>query len=268
MEYIKATKKDIDVVYELVQETIKTIYPKYYPVEVVDFFCEHHCKENIAKDVEDGRVGILTVDDSMVGTGCYKDNHITRVYVKPKYQGRGYGSYIMQCLETDIAKNHDSVELDASLPASHLYEKRGYKTVKHEKWNVENGVVLVYEIMEKPLASVATDICYDGRFFVPKNNTENGEVDGRTLFEYHQKGTVLWADYSGGDILKGHLIGCVATNGELDFYYHHINIQNQLKVGKCHSIPRILDGGKLELVEKWQWLNGDKSEGESVIVER
>ena len=122
--------------------------------------------------------------------------------------------------------------------------------------------------MEKPLASVATDICYDGRFFVPKNNTENGEVDGRTLFEYHQKGTVLWADYSGGDVLKGHLIGCVATNGELDFYYHHINIQNQLKVGKCHSIPRILDGGKLELVEKWQWLNGDKSEGESVIVER
>lgn len=268
MEYIKAIEKDIDAVYELVNETIKAIYPKYYPAEVVDFFCKHHCKENIAKDIEDGRVGILVVDDAMVGTGCYKDNHITRVYVKPKYQGRGYGSYIMQCLEADIAKNHDSVELDASLPASHLYEKRGYKTVKHEKWNVENSVVLVYEIMEKPLASVATDICYDGRFFVPKINTDNGEVDGRTLFEYHQKGTVLWADYSGGDVLKGHLIGCVATNGELDFYYHHINIQNQLKVGKCHSVPKILADGKLELAEKWQWLNGDNSEGESVVVER
>lgn len=177
MEYIKAIEKDIDAVYELVNETIKAIYPKYYPAEVVDFFCKHHCKENIAKDIEDGRVGILVVDDAMVGTGCYKDNHITRVYVKPKYQGRGYGSYIMQCLEADIAKNHDSVELDASLPASHLYEKRGYKTVKHEKWNVENSVVLVYEIMEKPLASVTTDICYDGRFFVPKINTDNGEVD-------------------------------------------------------------------------------------------
>ena len=59
----------------------------------------------------------------------------------------------MECLEADIAKNHESVELDASLPASHLYEKRGYKTVKHEKWSVENGVVLVYEIMEKPFAS-------------------------------------------------------------------------------------------------------------------
>lgn len=83
--------------------------------------------------------------------------------------------------------------------------------------------------MEKPLVSVNTDICYDGRFLVPKTNTENGEVD---------------------------------------FYYHHINNQNQLRVGKCHSIPRILDNGKLELAEKWQWLNGDKSEGESVIIEQ
>ena len=80
----------------------------------------------------------------------------------------------MECLEADIAKNHESVELDASLPASHLYEKRGYKTVKHEKWSVENGVVLVYEIMEKPFAGANTDICYEGRLFMPKNNTENG----------------------------------------------------------------------------------------------
>ena len=28
------------------------IYPKYYPVEVVDFFCEHHCIDAIAKDIE------------------------------------------------------------------------------------------------------------------------------------------------------------------------------------------------------------------------
>ena len=52
MEYIKAIEKDLDAVWELVQETIKTVYPKYYPAEVVDFFCEHHCKDNIAKDIE------------------------------------------------------------------------------------------------------------------------------------------------------------------------------------------------------------------------
>ena len=154
MEYIKATEKDLEHIVMLVQETIKTIYPKYYPKEVVEFFCELHCQENILKDIKAGLVGILIKDNEIVGTGCYKDNHITRVYVKPAYQKQGYGSYIMQCLENEIGLQCDSVCLDASLPASHLYEKRGYKTVKHERWNVENDVVLVYEIMEKRLVKM------------------------------------------------------------------------------------------------------------------
>lgn len=151
MEYVRAREKDIEEIVSAVQDTIVTVYPKYYPKEVVDFFCGLHCKENISKDVEAGLVGILLVDGMIVGTGCYKENHITRVYVKPEYQGLGYGSYIMQCLEAEIGLEYDRVYLDASLPACGLYEKRGYKTIKHDRWNVENGVVLVYEVMEKAL---------------------------------------------------------------------------------------------------------------------
>lgn len=32
-------------------------------------------------------------------------------------------------------------------------------------------------------------------------------------------------------------------------------------------IPQILDSGKIELSEEWQWLNGDKSKGTSIIIE-
>lgn len=268
MEYIKATESDTEEILMVVQDTIKTIYPRYYPQEVVTFFGELHCRENISKDIAAGFVGVLRDDDGIVGTGCYKDDHITRVYVKPKYQGKGYGSYIMQCLENEISVKYDMAYLDASLPASHLYEKRGYQTIRHEKWDVENGRVLVYEIMAKPLQHITTDICYDGRFFVPRENTENGEVDGNTVFSYHQRDNMVWADYSGGEIVRGHLVGTASENGELDFYYQHINEQEQVRVGVCHSVPRVLDNGKIELTEKWQWLNGDKSEGASVIVER
>lgn len=48
MEYIKATKNDAEEITSWVQETIRTIYPEYYPKEAVDFFCELHCEENIA----------------------------------------------------------------------------------------------------------------------------------------------------------------------------------------------------------------------------
>ena len=90
-EYISATIDNLEAVYNIVQNSIKETYLRYYPTEVVDFFCNLHSKENILKDIEEGLVGILTVDGKSVGTGCYKDNHITRVYVEPEYQGRGYG---------------------------------------------------------------------------------------------------------------------------------------------------------------------------------
>ena len=63
------------------------------------------------------------------------------------------------------------------------------------------------------------------------------------------------------------MIGTVAENGELDFYYQHINVKNQIRIGVCHSVPNILENGKIELIEKWQWLNGDKSVGSSRLVE-
>ena len=268
MEYIKATEKDLEQIVTLVQETIQTIYPKYYPKEVVDFFCELHNRDNIFTDIKAGFVGVLKNEDEIIGTGCYKENHITRVYVKPAYQKQGYGSYIMQCLENEIGASNEKVCLDASLPASHLYEKRGYKTVKHERWKVENGVILVYEVMEKRLTKCSTHICYEGKYFVPRENTENGEVDGKTLFAYHQNDNILWADYSGGEIIRGHLVGTVDENGELDFYYQHLNEQKQIRIGVCHSVPLILENGKIQLSEKWQWLNGDKSTGTSIVVEK
>ena len=266
MNYIKATKQDLEQILNIVQETILLIYPKYYPSEVVDFFSKHHCRENIERDVEAGRVGILKVENDIVGTGCYKDNHITRVYVLPKYQKQGYGSYIIQQLENEISKNYDDIFLDASLPACQLYEKRGYKTIRHDKYKVENNVVLVYEIMEKEL--INNKMFYDGKIFVSKENTANGEVDSQTQFEYHQRENMIWADYAGGEIIKGHLIGNITDNNELNFYYHHYNVNGQVRVGKCHSNPTILENGKIKLTENWQWMNGDKSKGKSVLIEK
>lgn len=52
MIYELAKPEDIQAVYNVVQHTIKTIYPKYYPMEVVDFFCGHHSEDAIEKDIK------------------------------------------------------------------------------------------------------------------------------------------------------------------------------------------------------------------------
>lgn len=151
MKYIAATPNDTDRIYTLVQETIRTVYPRYYPAEVVEFFAELHSSDNIRRDIKNHAVGMLFDGETIIGTGTCTENHITRVFVLPEYQGKGYGSHIMQQLEDKVSEKYDKAILDASLPSSLFYEDRGYVTVRHETWSCENDAVLVYGVMEKEL---------------------------------------------------------------------------------------------------------------------
>jgi hypothetical protein len=111
-------------------------------------------------------------------------------------------------------------------------------------------------------------INYNGRTLVPKTNSENGEANGQTVFRYFQEGKILWAEYAGGEIIRGHMIGTVSNDGALDFHYQHINAGGHIRIGKCRSTPNQTENGKLELHENWQWLNGDLSTGTSVVIEQ
>lgn len=151
MNYRKAQIKDAEAVTNIVQRTKAEIYPNYYPKEVVNFFGQIHCYEHVVRDIQKNAVFLLEIDGVPVGTGCYEENHITRVYVLPEFQGKGYGKYILKELEKEIAEKYDYIYLDASLPACRFYEKSGYQTIRHEEWACNNGAVLVYDVMEKKL---------------------------------------------------------------------------------------------------------------------
>ena len=155
MEFRLAKKEDLEQVYALVQETIRAVYPKYYLPEIVDMFCEYHSRDNVWKDIEAGNTFILFEGEALIGTGTKQENHITRVYVRPKFQGKGYGTYIMKQLEELISKNYDTIDIDASLPACRLYAHLGYETTDHGIWECKNDVIQVYEIMKKQLGKSA-----------------------------------------------------------------------------------------------------------------
>lgn len=154
MEFILAKKQDAERVHELVQETIKAVYPKYYLQEIVDMFCEFHNCENITQDIADENVYLLLAEGELIGTGTKKGNHITRVYVLPKFQNKGYGTFIMNRLEELISEKYNCVDIDASLPACRLYAHLGYRTIDHGIWECKNNVIQVYEIMKKELETM------------------------------------------------------------------------------------------------------------------
>lgn len=109
---------------------------------------------------------------------------------------------------------------------------------------------------------------YNNKTFAVVSNTKNGETSNETIFLYKQVGNILTSEYSGGKIAKGHLIGLVDENGNIDMCYHQVNEKGELMTGICKSKPEILENGKIRLHESWQWTSGDKSKGESIIEEK
>ena len=107
----------------------------------------------------------------------------------------------------------------------------------------------------------------NGKTFRASSNSENGEVSFATVFKYFEEDGLVWAEYFGGDILKGNLIGKRDDDGSLDLRYQHVNQRGEIKTGICRSQVDEDSNGKIRIKEKWKWTCDDYSEGESEIVE-
>src|ERR1051325_4564284 len=96
-------------------------------------------------------------------------------------------------------------------------------------------------------------INYNGRIFRTASNSSEGEVDARTTFRYHQQGNIVWAEYAGGKVMFGQLVGLILPDGQLEIRYQHVNEEGALMTGICISTPEVLSDGRLRLHEAWQW---------------
>ena len=239
-KFILADKEDAQQIYELVQRTIKTVYPKYYLPEIVDMFSEYHNIQKIAADIEAQITYKLLIDDKLIATGTIEKNHINRVYVLPEYQRMGYGSFIMQELEKLIAKKYEKTSIDASLPACKLYEKLGYITCEHGMWECANGVIQIYEIMEKTL-----------RPENPMRLRPYKEADGKTIESWikDERTLRLWSSDRFGDFpvtaesINHKYLECNGDCEEPDNFYPIMAIENCKPVG--HMILRYTDSDTL-----------------------
>lgn len=149
MEIRKAEEGDFGIVKDITQGTIAEIYPHYYPAGAVAFFLKHHCDENISRDIAEGIVYILFDNDVAVGTVTLAGTEINRLFVLPKYQGKGYGRALLDFAEDEITKHSVVVALHSSLPAKKIYLKRGYRVIENRCAMVGDNDYLCVDIMAK-----------------------------------------------------------------------------------------------------------------------
>ncbi len=141
--------EDSAMVAKIAAETIRAIYPRYYPAGAVEFFAELHSQMEVEKVKNREEIFLAAVQGEIVGTGSIRNNEICRLFILPEYQGKGYGSLLMDILEKRILEKYGKVHVDASFPAESMYFKRGYKIIAFEKIEIKNGDYLCYHTMEK-----------------------------------------------------------------------------------------------------------------------
>ncbi|GLB65575.1 hypothetical protein [Arthrobacter mangrovi] len=121
------------------------------------------------------------------------------------------------------------------------------------------------ESEDPPAEPAAAAAVIDGRHFAPVSNTATGEVGATTVFHYHQDGKVIWAEYSGGAVVRGYLVG-TRSGDRMSFRYSHLNIDLQTASGVCETRIAVLDDGRVQFRETWQW-ESRPEHGTSIVEE-
>lgn len=103
----------------------------------------------------------------------------------------------------------------------------------------------------------------DGRVFVPVHNTVGGTVSDATRFTFKQSGPAISAEYKGGDVIAGHILGSFTKEDTAKLIYHCRTKGGELKSGEASAHFSVNDAGRICIDMQWQWLNGDKASGTS-----
>ncbi|MGW0208530.1 hypothetical protein ACWDZ8_22905 [Streptomyces sp. NPDC003233] len=105
----------------------------------------------------------------------------------------------------------------------------------------------------------------DGLILAPVADQAPGQVGTRTRFAYHEEDGAIWAEYAGGDVVRGHLVG-TREGDRLDFRYVQLKTDGTTSAGHCVSTVVELPDGRVRLEETWEW-ESQAGAGTSVVEE-
>lgn len=107
---------------------------------------------------------------------------------------------------------------------------------------------------------------FDNKRFGLIQNSESGQVNTETVFEYKQQDNLVTADYFGGTIKYGKIIADLQDD-ELNMLYQCLTTDNQLKAGKAIAKISLTEEGKIKLSLNWEWLTNGHEKGVSEYIE-
>lgn len=111
-----------------------------------------------------------------------------------------------------------------------------------------------------------TKFNFNNKRFALIQNSDNGQVNTETIFNYKQDDNLVTADYFGGTIKYGKIIAALKGD-ELNMLYQCLTADNQLKAGKALAQITLTENGKIKLSLDWEWLTNGNDKGKSEYIE-
>ena len=108
-------------------------------------------------------------------------------------------------------------------------------------------------------------IDYDDRRFSSAAAETADPAGGVPVGHYHQTGDLVWAEFSGGAVRAGRLVGRCDANGGIEAAYCQLLAGGEVVAGRLSSRPHLLADGRIRLEERWR--RDDGSAGTSWIEE-
>jgi len=105
---------------------------------------------------------------------------------------------------------------------------------------------------------------YDGRLFRSVAPETSYGSDGPTG-HYHQLRDLVWAEFAGGKVRIGRLVGQCSPDGTLSAGYVQVLTDGRTISGDVISSPTVLADGRIRLRERWH--RSDGTSGVSWIEE-
>lgn len=120
-------ESDLPSILRLIHRTIDDSYRGVYPPRALQWFKEHHSREQILARHHQGEVLVVELGGRVIATGSVVDGAISGVFTDPAFQGRGHGGALMRELEDRArAAGCRQTVLNVSLPSRRFYEHLGY----------------------------------------------------------------------------------------------------------------------------------------------
>lgn len=93
----------------------------------------------------------------------------------------------------------------------------------------------------------------------------NGIVNESTIFTFSQTDNFISATYSGGQILKGYLVGTLNQN-KISFSYCQLQTDGKMDHGQSEC-DILIENGKIRLVEHFTWASRNGETGINIFQE-